>query len=114
MADNIQITLDGIPHSAALEARIRERAAKLARWHGQITSCRVVVDQPHQHGRQGCQFAVRLLVSVPGAQYVVSHEHDEDVYVALKSAFDKVRRQIASHAPRPDDKSAASAAERPT
>ena len=113
MTDNLQITLNGLPQSRALEARIRERAAKLDRRFGPITSCRVVIEQPHHHSRQGGQFSVRLLVNVPGAEFVVNHGHDEDVYVAVRGAFDKARRQLDGYAQKRDGGGKSGRAARP-
>lgn len=91
----LQITMRNVPHSDALEARIRESAAKLELFHPRITSCRVTIDQPERHHHQGRQFGVRIDVRAPGHEEVVSTlKHHEDVYVALRDAFDSARRQL--------------------
>ena len=102
MANPLQITLHGVTRSEALEDQIRRRAARLERLHGAITSCRVVVEQPHHHHHQGKQFVVRLHIGVPGGEIVVNHDHDEDVYVAVRDAFNAARRQIEDLARRRD------------
>jgi ribosomal subunit interface protein len=94
MQTPIQITFHDIPHSEALEARIREKADKLESFHPRITSCRVVVEERDRHHHQGKQFCVRLDVRVPEHEIVVNRDHDEDVYVALRDAFDAARRQL--------------------
>lgn len=89
------ITMRNVPRSDALEARIRESAAKLEQFHSRITSCRVTIDQPERHPRQGRQFGVCIDVRAPGHEEVVSTlKHHEDVYVALREAFDSARRQL--------------------
>lgn len=91
----LQITLRDIPHSDALEARIREQAAKLEQFHPRITSCRVTVDQAARHPHKGRQFGVHIEVRAPGHEDVVSTlKHHEDVYVALRDAFGSVRRRL--------------------
>ena len=45
----LQITFRGIPHSDAVEAKIREKAGKLDRFCSHIMSCRVAVEAEHQH-----------------------------------------------------------------
>lgn len=102
MTNPLQITLHGVTRSEALEDQIRRRAARLERFHGAITSCRVVVEQPHHHHHQGKQFVVRLHIGVPGGEIVVNHDHDEDVYVAVRDAFNAARRQIEDLARRRD------------
>jgi len=51
-------------------------------------SCRVVVEIPHKHHHQGKQFNVRIDIGVPGDEIVINRDHHEDVYVALRDAFD--------------------------
>ena len=90
----LQITIRHIPPSAALEAHIRDKAAKLEEFHPRITSCRVVVEDLGEHHQQGRQFRVRIDVRVPGKEIAVNRDHHEDVYVALRDAFDSVKRQL--------------------
>jgi ribosomal subunit interface protein len=94
----LKITLRNLPHSPALEELIRRRAEKLDAFRPGITSCVVTVDAPHRHQRQGREFAVRIDLHVPGRDIVITREHDEDVYVALREAFDVAVRQIDEHA----------------
>ena len=90
----LQIAVVGMPHSPALDAHIRDKAAKLEEFHPNITRCRVTVDELGRHRRQGRHFRVRIDVRVPGKEIVANRDHDEDVYVALRDAFDAARRQL--------------------
>jgi ribosomal subunit interface protein len=90
----LQITMQGFDHSDALEAGIRERVDKLERFHPRIMSCRVTVEQVRKHHRQGRQFTVRIDARIPGEELVVTRDHDEDIQVALRDAFDSARRQL--------------------
>lgn len=90
----LQITIREMQHSDALEASIREHAAKLELFHPRIGSCRVAVEQTRRHHRQGRQFTVRIDVRVPGEEIVVTRDHHEDVYVAVRDAFDAAKRQL--------------------
>ena len=94
----LQITIRGIAPSEALEKRIRDKAAKLDEFFDHITSCRVMVEAPHKHHHQGMQYNVRIDVSVPGHEIAVNHDHHEDVYVALRDAFDAAKRQLEDYA----------------
>lgn len=96
----LQITIRGIDHSDALETHIRDKAAKLDEFFDRIMSCRVVVDVPHKHHQQGKQFTVRIDIGVPGSEIVVNRDHGEDVYVALRDAFDAAKRQLEDYARR--------------
>ncbi len=91
----LQITVQNMPRSEALDAHIRESAAKLEQFHPRITSCRVAVDESDRHHHQGRQFRVKVEVRAPDREQAVSTlHHHEDVYVALRDAFDSVRRQL--------------------
>ena len=91
----LQITLRNMAHSDALEARIRQKAGKLEEFHPRIISCRVTLEQGARHQRQGRDFRVGVDVRLPGRQeVVVNREHDEDPYIALREAFDAMKRQL--------------------
>jgi ribosome-associated translation inhibitor RaiA len=94
----LQITLRNLPHSASLEELIRRKAQKLDAFRPGITSCAVTIEARHRHQRQGREFSVRLDLHVPGRDIVITRGHDEDVYVALRDAFDVAVRQIDEHA----------------
>jgi ribosomal subunit interface protein len=94
----LQITVRDMEHSAELDAHIRTKAQKLDEFFDHITSCRVVVEMPHKHHHQGKQFNVRIDIGVPGNEIVVNHDHHEDVYVALRDAFDAAKRQLEDYA----------------
>ena len=98
MQTPLQITIRDIDHSEALEARIRDKANKLEEFSGQIMSCRIVVESPHKHHHQGKQFNVRIDIGVPGSEIVINHDHNEDVYVALRDAFDAAKRRLEDYA----------------
>jgi ribosomal subunit interface protein len=90
----IQITVREMQQSDALEAQIRQKVSKLEALHDRITSCRVTVEQLARHHHQGRPFRVTVDVRVPGREIVANRDHHEDVYVALRDAFDAVRRQL--------------------
>jgi ribosomal subunit interface protein len=94
----LQINFHEVPQSEALEIRIREKAARLDSFYPRIMSCRVTVEAQDRHKHQGKQYAVRLDVRVPGKEIVASRDHHEDVYVALREAFDAARRQLEEYA----------------
>ncbi len=94
----LQITIRDIEQSEALETHIREKSKKLDEFFNHIMSCRVVVEVPHKHHRQGKQYNVRIDIGVAGGEIAVNRDHAEDVYVALRDAFDAAKRQLEDYA----------------
>lgn len=98
----LQISFQGMDPSPAVEARIREKAAKLERFHDRIIGCNVVVEAPHRHHRHGKLYNIRIDLSVPGKDVFVgrsgplNHAH-EDIYVAIRDAFNAAGRQLQDH-----------------
>lgn len=102
MENAVQITFRGMDHSDAIESRIRAKVAGLERFARAITSCRVTVEAPHQHHHKGALYDVRIDLRLPNVEIVVNREaHDdhahEDVYVAIRDAFDAAGRQLEDH-----------------
>ena len=101
----LQITFRNMQPSEAVEAKIRERAEKLDKYYEHIMSCRVIVEPQHKHHHRGNLYQVRIDVMVPDGELVASREPDEhhsyvDVYVAIRDAFDAMRRQLEDYARR--------------
>ena len=94
----LRITLHGIKRSDALHAAIRERAEKLERYYDQIVSCRVTLELAGRRKRHGKQLTVKIDMKLPGSTIAVTHEHDEDLLVALRDAFDAARRKLEDYA----------------
>jgi ribosomal subunit interface protein len=101
----LQISFRDMDPSPAIEARIREKAAKLEHFFERIVSCRVTVEARNRHQRQGRLYAVRIDLRIPGAEIVAGHGHPrdhahEDVQVAIRDAFDALGRQLEDRARR--------------
>ena len=98
----LELTFRSMDRSAALEADVREKAAKLETFYDGIMRCRVVIEAGHKHREKGNLYHVRIDLTVPGAELVVSrepmqHQAHADVYVAVRDAFDAARRQLEDY-----------------
>ncbi len=93
----LQITTRDIPESEAIDAHIREKVGKLEQFYPHIVGCHVVVEMPHKHKHQGKLFNVRVEIKVPGSEIVVNRDLAEDVYVALRDAFDAAKRGLEDY-----------------
>jgi len=98
MQNSLQITVRGMDHSDALDEHIRGKVKKLDRVYPRLMGCRVVAELEDRHKHQGKKFAVRVDITAPGKEIVVNRQHDEDVYVALRDAFDAAKRQLEDYA----------------
>ena len=103
MRQPLQINFRDIPQSDAIEARVRERADKLNKFYDQIMTCSVMIEAPHGHHHKGNLYHVRIDLTVPHGEIVVNrdpkdHQAHEDVYVAIRDAFDAARRKLQDYA----------------
>jgi len=99
--------------STALEDEIRSRAAWLESFYAGIVGCRVVLEVPHRHRQRKRPLHIRIEVSLPGEDVVVSHQptldltawsmlrkgveldgRHKDAHVAIHEAFDVARRRL--------------------
>jgi ribosomal subunit interface protein len=96
----LQVAFDGVQHSDAVEARIREEVEKLEQFNDKIVSARVVVAKPQRRHHKGDTFQVRIRLGLPDTpEIAVSREPSadgahEDVYVTIRDAFKAARRQL--------------------
>jgi ribosomal subunit interface protein len=105
----LQLTFRNLDPSPAVEADVREKATKLDQFYDHIMACRVVVEAHHKHHHKGNLYHVRIDLTVPDEELVVSrepHEHHahEDAYVAVRDAFDAARRQLEDYVRRRDQR----------
>ena len=101
----LRITFKGLDPSPALEARIREKVAKLERFHDHIIGCHVTIEGPAKHNYHGRTYDVRIDLTVPTGELVVSRDPGIDAshgvpYVALRDAFAAAARRLEDHARR--------------
>ena len=101
MNNEFQIFFHNIEQTDALEGAVRKRIAKLERYCERIISGRVVLDSPHNHRHKGKVYSVGLEIHTSQKEVRVNQEqHDnhahEDLYVAIRDAFNAAERQLKS------------------
>lgn len=107
----------------ALEEGIRTRAAWLETFYPDIVGCKVLLEVPHRHREHGQHVRIRIELSLPGEDVIVSHEptlhaslkdvedqahhKDDDIeavhkyaLAAVHEAFDAARRRLQDGARR--------------
>jgi ribosome-associated translation inhibitor RaiA len=95
MKKPVLIKFLGMERSAALEADVHARIDKLELFCPEIISCCASLELVHKHQQQGRPYSVRIDVTVPGDELTVSRVSNENVHMALCTAFDGMKRQIA-------------------
>ena len=125
----LQVTFRNMPRSNSIEENVREKATKLDSLFDGITSCRVIIEAPHRHHHKGKAYVVRITIAVPSGELVVNrapkrldavktphyeelekdltehhepskHAAHEDVYVAIRDAFNAAARKLQDYARR--------------
>jgi ribosomal subunit interface protein len=101
MSNEFQIVFHNIDQSEALTDSVNKRIDKLRRFSNDIIGGRVVLDSPHNNQQKGKVYSVTLEVHTPVKEVVVTQEqHDnhahEDLYVAIRDAFNAAERQLKS------------------
>ena len=106
---DVQISFHGMDHSPAVEAAVRRRAEELEQFSDRLIDCRVVLEAVNRRPHQGTLYGVRIDLATAGGPVVVDrepggHHAHEDIYVAIRDAFDAVRRRLEDHMRRLDGK----------
>ncbi len=102
----LETTFRNLDRSEAVEALVREEAAKLERHFEHIVSCRVTIEAPHRHQTKepkvkGELYHVHVELGVPQQRLVVSQKGKpaySDVYKAVRDAFKVANRQLEDYA----------------
>ena len=98
----VEIHFHGIQKSDAIEARVREKVAKLAKQFDRMTSCRVGIEAPQRTPQKPSVFQIKIEIGVPRRRpIVVSHERkgshaNEELSLAIRDAFAAAERKIES------------------
>ena len=97
-----QITVRNMSSTDSLVSVINDKTAKLVRYAEQISRCEVMVEAPSGHHHHGGHFRVRVRVTIPGGELVALRDPPragahEDVYIAIRDAFEAMQRQLKDH-----------------
>ena len=94
----IEIVRNGLAVTPEADRYLQERLAQLHRFYRPIISKRVVLEGPVGHHQTGGPFTVDLYLDVPGRMITVTHQHSDDLHVAIRATFDAAQRQLEDHA----------------
>lgn len=74
MKSQLQITFRNMQPTEEVKEWIRAAATKLEMLYGQLMGCRVAVEIPHRHHRNGSPYHIRIDLTVPQGEIVVKRE----------------------------------------
>ena len=100
MQSPISLTFRHIDRSGALEERARKLGHHLARFNERITHCHMTIQGPDSPGGDaGSAYWVKIDLTVPGAHIHADSLHvdgagHDDIYLALRDAFNNAKRQL--------------------
>lgn len=101
MTNEFQVVFHNLDQSDAIMDAVNKRISKLERYCDQIITGRVVLDSPHNNHHKGKVYSVGLEIHTPQKEVRVNQDqHDnhahEDLYVAIRDAFNAAERQLKS------------------
>ncbi len=103
MSVPVTITYRGIHPSPSLDERIGKWVRKLETAYDRIESCHVVIELPRRRRHSsGQRFHVRVRLTVPGEEIVVSHDPGPEdghanAYATIRDSFHAARRQLEDY-----------------
>lgn len=123
MTRPVQVTFRNMAVSSEVEQEARARATWLETFYPGLIGCRVLIEVPHRHRTKGRPIHVRIELSLPGEDVVVTSASSRqatprhsppdtiptearitgvhpDVIVAVHEAFDLARRRLEDYARR--------------
>ena len=98
-----EITFRNVDHSDAIKSLIAKKISHLEAMDNRLTRCRVTVELPNHHQKQGLIYHVNVELTLPGVELDVTHApggHEaahEDVFTAINEAFMAVEKKLAKH-----------------
>jgi len=101
MTNEFQVVFHNLNPTDAIIEAVNKRVDKLKRFCDQIITGRVVLDSPHNNHHKGKVYSVSLEIHTPVIEVRVNQDqHDnhahEDLYVAIRDAFNAAERQLRS------------------
>jgi hypothetical protein len=99
MAPALTLTFRHLPRTGALESSARDSGHRLQLLFSRITACHIVLEGKPDANGEGYEYAVKIHVSVPGAQIHAdsvqpSGEGHPEVRSALHAAYENAKRQL--------------------
>jgi ribosome-associated translation inhibitor RaiA len=99
MTMHFELRQKDVTLTPGLAAALEERAGRLDRFHPHLQRCRITVEGPGGHHRQG-RYRVRIDLVLRGAEIVIQKHAEANLELALKDAFQAAARRLEDQARR--------------
>ena len=97
----LQITARGVAVTPAIEADLWMAVHKLDSLYHRIMSCRVLLETVNRYGTgERIRYNVRIDLTLPGGELVVTRHPHEDLWTAVQRAFAAAQRRLQDYARR--------------
>jgi len=111
---DVRIFFHGVDHSPAVVAAVQRRAEELEQFSDRLIACRVILEAVDHRHHQRALYRVRIELALAGGLVVADsgpgqHHAHEGIYVAIRDAFEAVRRQLQDNVYRLDGQTPAAA-----
>jgi len=93
-----EIAVRDLELSEKQRAVIEEMADRLTGFYDRVTSCRVAAEVLHRRMHEPVEYRIRIDVTVPGSELLVSRHSGPDLLSAAQQAFEAARRRLQDHA----------------
>jgi CIC family chloride channel protein len=106
MQQPVEILFENLEASEAVRQRVGEEMEKLEKINSRLSFARVTIARPHKHHVKGNMHEVRIMLKAPGMKDVIvnhapgNHDEHDDVYIAIRDAFNAARRQLRDKTPK--------------
>lgn len=86
----IIITGRHMPITDAIEQHAHEKAGKLSRYYDRLAKLEIVVEKAEDQR----SYKVEFIAHIDGADHLIAHATDEDLYHGIEQAVKKMERQL--------------------
>lgn len=94
MKTPLHLQFRGIEPTDSLRQLAAGHVERLQSLAGDVMACRVSIEQLQKHQHQGRPYGVMIDLTLPGHELAVNRVQHQDVYVAVRDAFDAMHRQL--------------------